>query len=656
LQIITLGTVSSHTACDAPFTIIYPVASSGLPVTLSVTGPATVSGGDVVTLTGAVGTVTLTASQPGNATYAAATGVSQSFAVAACPTAPASPAAQTITFASIPGHTACDAPFTIVYPAASSGLAVTLSVTGPATVSGGNVVSFTGAVGTVVLTASQAGNSSYAAAPNVVQSFSVAACGPAGVAPVITSPHDIQSGGLSVASNVAAGTVGVPFVPYQITASGSPTSFGALLLPPGLSVDTVTGAITGTPTVASTWFVTLQATNGAFTGTATLIIVIGPAGVVPVVTSPHDIQSGGVSVAANVEAATVGLPITPYQITASGVPTSYDATLLPPGLSVDTGTGAITGTPSVAGTWFTTILATNAVGSGAATLIIVVAPAVIAPQAAAQSSQIVNFSALAFAGSGSQTLTVGFAVSGSGKSLLVRGVGPALSTFGISNALANPFLTLNGPSGVIATNDGWQVSIGGQSLAPLIAATALVGAFPLPNGGEDSALLVTVDGGLYTASVTGPTGTSGVALAEFYDANPTAASRLINASARFNVTGGGVPATVGFVIAGNDPKTVLILGLGPALAQYGVTAVLADPQIAIYSGGTQLASDDNWETGTSTAAQISTASAQVGAVALTPGAKDAALLVTLPPGSFTVQLSGVGNTSGVALIEVFDTE
>ena len=87
-----------------------------------------------------------------------------------------------------------------------------------------------------------------------------------------------------------------------------------------------------------------------------------------------------------------------------------------------------------------------------------------------------------------------------------------------------------------------------------------------------------------------------------------------------------------------------------------VTGVLVDPTIAVFSGATQVASNDNWETGLSTAAELTASSARIGAFALTAGSKDAALLITLQPGSYTVQLSGVGNTAGAALVEVYDTQ
>jgi hypothetical protein len=153
-----------------------------------------------------------------------------------------------------------------------------------------------------------------------------------------------------------------------------------------------------------------------------------------------------------------------------------------------------------------------------------------------------------------------------------------------------------------------------------------------------------------------PNSTTGVALTEIYDIDTVPGARLTAVAARMNVTLGEGTLIAGFTIAGNAPKTMLIRGVGPTLATFGVTGVLADPQIAVFSGSTQVASNDNWETGASTAAQISAASAQVGEFPLPAGSKDAALLVTLPPGSYTVVVTGVGNTTGVALVEVYDTQ
>ncbi len=439
----------------------------------------------------------------------------------------------------------------------------------------------------------------------------------------------------------AAVTAGAPFS-YTITAAGSPTIYSTTALPPGLTLNSLTGVITGIPTTPGLTTVTLGATNALGTGNATLVILIGGTNTPPVFTNP--ISTTG----------TVGTPIVTFPITATGLPTSYSATGLPAGLSINPLTGAINGTPTVSGTFVVTITATNASGSSTTTLTIVIAAD---PSA---TSRIMNFSARAFSGPGDATLIMGFVVAGSGngKNLLVRGIGPTLVSLGVVNFLADPMLTVyNGIGGTLAVNDDWGTTIPGQPDGSLIAPTAArVGAFALPVGSKDSALLMMVGNGAHTTGLVRPNSTSGVALVEIYDTDSTAGSRLVNVSARMNVGTGESTLIAGLVIGGNAPKTVLIRGVGPTLATLGVSGTLADPQLSLYSGSAVIASDDNWETGASTAAQIISASAQVGAFPLPTGSKDAALLITLQPGAYTVQLTGVGNTTGVALVEIYDTQ
>jgi hypothetical protein len=209
----------------------------------------------------------------------------------------------------------------------------------------------------------------------IVPAANVAAVGTASVTVVNPSPGGGTSNAQTFTINppppvitsatTASGTVGLPFS-YQITATNNPTSYNAVGLPAGLSVNTSTGLISGTPTAAGTYSVTISATNAGGTGSATLTltVVIPPP---PVITS------------ATTANGTVGFPFS-YQITATNNPTSFDATGLPPGLTVNTSTGLISGTPTTAGTYTVTISATNAGGTGTATLtvtVVIPAPPVI---------------------------------------------------------------------------------------------------------------------------------------------------------------------------------------------------------------------------------------------------------------------------------------
>ena len=163
----------------------------------------------------------------------------------------------------------------------------------------------------------------------------------------------------------ANGQVGSNFS-YQITASNSPTSFGAVNLPAGLSLDSTSGIISGSPTSSGVTTVTISGMNAGGTGTANLTLTVVPA--TPVVTSLTT-ASGQVGSLFN------------YQITASNSPTSYGASNLPAGLSVDTASGIISGTPSASGIASVTLTATNTGGTGVGSLTLTIAPAAISGNA-----------------------------------------------------------------------------------------------------------------------------------------------------------------------------------------------------------------------------------------------------------------------------------
>jgi aconitate hydratase len=184
----------------------------------------------------------------------------------------------------------------------------------------------------------------------------------------------------------------------------------------------------------------------------------------------------------------------------------------------------------------------------------------------------------------------------------------------------------------------------------------------LAPGSRDAATLVTLPPGSYTIQVAGVgTGTaaSGVALVEVYEADATP-STLVNLSCRARVGTGGDILIAGFVIRGTAPRRLLIRGVGPTLAGFGVAGTLADPKLEIIRQGetSPLATNDNWSSPvsplTSSAAELTAAFTSVGAFALTATSRDAALIVTLPPGTYTAQVSGLNNTVGVAIVEVYD--
>jgi hypothetical protein len=203
---------------------------------------------------------------------------------------------------------------------------------------------------------------------------------------------------------------------------------------------------------------------------------------------------------------------------------------------------------------------------------------------------------------------------------------------------------------VLTANDNWFTPADNNGAA-VANAFSISGAFPLRNESLDAAIVRSMSAGNYTAQITGGTSATGIALAEIYDTAPSTGARLINVSARAQVgTGAGI-LIAGFSISGNVPKQVLIRAVGPSLSGFGVTGVLANPRLDVYRNTTLVQGNDDW--GGFTA--LATAFSQVGAFPLASAtSRDAALLLTLQPGNYTAQVSGVLGTTGVALVEVYE--
>jgi hypothetical protein len=279
-----------------------------------------------------------------------------------------------------------------------------------------------------------------------------------------------------------------------------------------------------------------------------------------------------------------------------------------------------------------TVVLTNPTGtitSAPATLAVAAPPVITA--------WLSNLSVRTAMGAG-QTLIVGVVVSDGSRDILVRAAGPALSVFGLSTAMADPQLDLyNGPNVVLSNND-WAAA-----LAPTFLS---VGAFPFVDGSKDSAFLRNIVGGYsIQARGTGP----GVVLVEAYDVGPASSARLVNVSARNRVGAGDDILIAGFTIAGSGSKQLLVRAVGPTLAAFNVEGRLADPQLEIYDRfGVKVDENDNWNP-----ALAPTFSA-VGAFQLDNGSRDAALLTTLTPGSYTAQIRGASGGTGEALIEIYE--
>ena len=273
------------------------------------------------------------------------------------------------------------------------------------------------------------------------------------------------------------------------------------------------------------------------------------------------------------------------------------------------------------------------------------------PAAQAQETRLANLAIRAEAAA-EAPLIVGFNVGGGAeKTVLIRAVGPTLEQFGVSAPLADPRLELFAAGGRrIGANDDHAATD-----APVFSA---VGAFALAAGSKDAAIVARLGSGSYTAHVTGPVGARGTALVEVYEVG-AAGTPLTNLSARARVGSGEAILIPGLVLSpGATSRRLLVRAVGPGLEPFGVTGLLADPKLDLFQGGARIAGNDNWGApsgpSAATAEGLRVAFQQSGAFALPTGSLDAALITRLPPGGYTLQVSGVAERTGEALVEVYD--
>ena len=510
------------------------------------------------------------------------------------------------------------------------------------------------------------------------------------VQPVITSTL--------AASNQVGGSFS-----YQITAARAATSYSASGLPLGLSINTSTGAITGTPQCSGTYSVQISAANAAGTDTKTLTLTVAPppaptltapaegartnaapvltgttqpgsairltitGGISPVVVtttadsngnfsvSSPELAEGAYSVSAVVRFCNDGessvpsntrsftIDTTPPVITASdvvvynqnrdGANVSFDVT------AIDGIDGQVTvATDRASGSFFpigtTTVTATarDTAGNTATKTF----------RVTVRATEMANISTRVPVGSRDNEAGIGgFIVQGNGlRRIVVRALGPSLNANGaaVPNRLENPTLQLfrGGSDEPIATNDDWETS----SNASSISAVGLA-----PNDSRESAILIDLAEGEYTAVIRGAGGSAGNALVEVYAVLTDAPAFLGNISTRGFVQTGDNVLIGGVIVRGGDPQRLLFRAIGPDLANRGVSDALQDPVLELFdSNGESLALNDNWRDNEEAISETKMPPSDD---------RESAIVQTLRAGNYTAVVRGVADTTGIGLVEVF---
>jgi hypothetical protein len=302
---------------------------------------------------------------------------------------------------------------------------------------------------------------------------------------------------------------------------------------------------------------------------------------------------------------------------------------------------------------------------------------------------LVNISTREFVGTGENVAVGGFIISGTGtKDVLIRGFGPTLSV-AVAGAMANPVLELYvdhdsnplTPALLIVSNDDWGTALT-SCPAPAVACgtpqdirdtgkSADSYAPTHPNRNLDAALLVTLPTGTYTATLRGANNGTGIGLVAVNDVDTNPTATLTNISTRTFVGTGDNVTVGGFIVSGTGNQQVLLRGFGPTLS-VAVAGALANPVLELYvdhdsnplTPALLIVSNDDWGTALTTCPAPAVSCGTPQDIANTGKSADsyapthpnrnldAALLVTLPPGTYTATLRGVNNVIGVGLVAV----
>jgi hypothetical protein len=268
----------------------------------------------------------------------------------------------------------------------------------------------------------------------------------------------------------------------------------------------------------------------------------------------------------------------------------------------------------------------------------------VAPASPLPPAQTLNLSTRMNVQTGDNVGIGGFIITGTApKHLLLRALGPSLTQSGVPNALADPMLELHSQGTFLTiTNDNWRDD-------PLQEEAIIATGIP-PTNNLEAAIEVTLNPGAYTAIARGKNNTSGVALIEVYDLSQAVLAKLANISTRAFVSTGGDIVIAGFVLGNHEgDDRIVVRGIGPSLAAFGITNALANPTLELRDGnGALLVANNDWQEDPAQAAALTAA----GLAPTNPF--ESAIAATLPPGSYTALLAGLNNGTGVGVVEVYD--
>jgi len=449
-----------------------------------------------------------------------------------------------------------------------------------------------------------------------------------------------------VSGTSAFAYAGVPFT-FQVVTQGASSAarLSTTGLPPGLTVDPVTGVISGITNSTGSFLVTLTLTDGGLSITATLQLTFTADGGYPIITNANTVivprnQPFSYTIA------------TPGATDPNDRPSFALVGTLPQGLSFNEVTGTISGTytgplatsginPSDSGgdppdvkrlsggalLGSIQLFGTNSHGTCTFQLLFLAPP-----------NGAVNISTRLFVSTGDNVLIGGFIITGNApKVVIIRALGPST---GVPGALQDPVLELHSGSNVYV-NDNWRTGTQEQ----IIKDTTIP-----PTDDRESAIVAGLDPGNYTAIVSGKNGSSGIALVEVYDLgtasmDSTSKAQLAQISTRGNVLTGDNVMIGGFYISGVTTK-ILVRAIGPSLSNFGITNPLQDTTLELHNGsGTTIASNDNWRSDQEQAIKDTTVPPS--------DDRESAIVQSLVPGPYTAIVRGKDNTTGVALVEVY---